>query len=493
MKKTHAHRVPFWKNPRLRYGGVSTLILCVLLLALCAASLVFDTLERQNGWRVDYSFNGVTTQSDTTLQILAQLEHPVHIYALYSRGQEDAQLLELLDRYAAASPRVTWEQTDLTLNPGLLTRFRSGTSENNITNDSLIVSCEETGRWKVLSYTDFLSLSLNYDEGVYEIAGLTYESKITSAIHYVAQEEIPRVMVLQGHGELDEDSTAVLAELLRGNNFEVIYFTLDDQDVTLEEDDLLAILSPVRDLTDADMQAISAFTARGGSLLMTCDYTDPVERMPNYQALLRSYGFLPREGLVIASFEEPDTYYSDMRIALIPTMQSTDVTYDLVRDGADTTLLVGSRAFEMPEESDRNLDVSAVLTSGYKAYLRSLSGDLTTLEQQDEDELGPFALALQARRVTEEGYVSRAFVVGCSTLLTDSQVHAMTDSQEFIIRVTEFLLNTEPMDLGIVAKQAVRPQLSVRSVTLGSVLIVALPLAVLAVAAMILIPRRKKR
>ena len=147
MKKTHAHRVPFWKNPRLRYGGVSALILCVLLLALCAASLVCDTLERQNGWRVDYSFNGVTTQSDTTLQILAQLEHPVHIYALYSRGQEDAQLLELLDRYAAASPRVTWEQTDLTLNPGLLTRFRSGTSENNITNDSLIVSCEETGRW----------------------------------------------------------------------------------------------------------------------------------------------------------------------------------------------------------------------------------------------------------------------------------------------------------------------------------------------------------
>ena len=34
MKKTHDHRVPFWKNPRFRYGGVSTMILCVLLLAL---------------------------------------------------------------------------------------------------------------------------------------------------------------------------------------------------------------------------------------------------------------------------------------------------------------------------------------------------------------------------------------------------------------------------------------------------------------------------
>ena len=97
MSKKHENRLPFWKNPRFRYGGMSTLILCVLLLALLAANLVFGALERQNGWRVDYSFNGVTTQSDTTLQILSQLEHPVHIYALYSRGQEDAQLLELLE------------------------------------------------------------------------------------------------------------------------------------------------------------------------------------------------------------------------------------------------------------------------------------------------------------------------------------------------------------------------------------------------------------
>ena len=99
-------------------------------------------------------------------------------------------------------------------------------------------------------------------------------------------------------------------------------------------------------------------------------------------------------------------------------------------------------------------------------------GDLTSLEQQDGDELGPFSLGLQARRVTTEGYVSRAFVLGSSTVLTDSQIHAMTDSQEFTLRVVEFLLNAEPIDLGIMAKSALRPQLSVESVTLGSVLLV---------------------
>ena len=133
-----------------------------------------------------------------------------------------------------------------------------------------------------------------------------------------------------------------------------------------------------------------------------------------------------------------------------------------------------------------------MLTSGYKAYLRDLSSGNMSLEQADEDELGPFALALEARRVTEEGYVSRAFVLGSSTLLTSSQIHAMTDAQEFIIRVVEFLLDMGPVDLGIMAKAALRPQLSVNALTLGSVLLVALPLVVLAMAFTILWPRRNR-
>ena len=489
MKK----HLAFLKNPRFRYGSVSTLILCVALAVLIAANFVFGSLEKKNGWRVDYSFNGITTQSETTLQVLEQLPYPVHIYALFSKGQEDGPLMELLDRYAAASPLVTWEQTDVLLNPGLLTRFQDDTSGNAVSNDSLIVFCETTGRWRVLSPGDFVSLSLDYEAGEFIYAGYTYESQITSAINYVTKDEIPRLLILQGHGELDEEATSVLAELLGNNHFDVQYFSFADKDVNLDPTDTLAILSPLRDLTDAEMEKINAFALQGGSFLFTCDYTDPIASMPNYQALLRSYGFLPMEGLVIASADEPGSFYSDMRIAVIPTMQSTDVTYDLVGTGADTLLLVGTRGFAMPDHSDRNLDVQAVLTTGYKAYLRNLTtGDLNTLEQMDDDELGPFALGLQARRVTTEGYISRAFVLGCSTVLTDSQIHAMTDSQEFILRAVEFLLDTEPTDLGIMAKTALRPQLSVESVTLGSVLIVALPLAVLAAALIVLLPRRNR-
>lgn len=489
MSKKHT---PFWREPRFRYGSLSTVMLCLFLAALVTLNAAVTDLEKKNGWRVDYSFNAMTTQSEKTLDILAQLDKPVHIYALFAKGQEDQPLMELLDRYAAASSLVTWEQADVSLNPGLLTKFRGTTSDETVSNDSLIVYCETTGRYKILSPADFISLSLNAEEGVYEIAGLTYESKITSAINYVVQEKIPRVMVLQGHGELDEDGTTVFAELLRANNFDVQYFRLDDDTVTLSTEDLLVLLSPVRDLNDVETQTISDFISKGGSVLFTCDYSDPMGSMPNYAALMRSYGFEAENGIVVASPEEPNTYYNNVRIDLIPEMLSTDVTLSLMEAGADTLLLAGSRAFALPEESDRNLITQTVLQSSSKAYLRDLDSGNMSLDQSEEDKVGPFALALQARRVTEDGYVSRAFVLGSSTLLTASQIHAMTDAQEFIVRVVEFLLDSEPVDLGIMAKAALRPQLSVGSTTMGSVMLVALPLLVIAAAVLVLWPRRNQ-
>ena len=482
-------RVPFWRNPRLRYGSLSTLILCVALAALILLNAALTRLEQKHGWRADFSFNSLTTQSETTLRVLEELPYPVHIYALYSKGSEDLPLMELLNRYAAAADMVTWERTDVALNPGLLTRFHSEVTGESVTNDSLVVFCEATGRWKALSYPDFMTLSLNLDEGSYEISGLAYEAKITSAIAYVTQDTIPRIIVAQGHGELDQAGTAVFSELLENNYYDVQYGRLSEFELSPE--DTVALLSPVYDLTDGELATLTAFAEAGGSFLFTCDYSDPVRQMPNYQALLRSYGFLPKEGVVVASSSEPGTYYDNMRINLIPYMLPGEITADLT-GGYNTLLLTGCRAFETPADTDTGLIVTPLLASGHSAYLHDLSSGALSLDQQAGDEMGPFTLALEATRITASGNVSRAFVLGCSTLLTSAQIHAMTDAEEFILRTVQFLLDAQPSDLGIMARTAVRPALSVRSYGPGSLLLVALPMAVIAAALIILLPRRNR-
>ena len=480
MKKRHF--------PRPSASLIVVISLIVLLLGLC---LLADGLETANGWRRDHSFNAVTTQSETTLQVLSELRHPVQIYAAYARGSEDGPLLELLNRYASASDLVTWEQVDLSLNPAFIRKYRNAATSESVTSDSVIVACEETGRFRILDATDFYTLGYNMEAGAYEIAGLSYEASLTSAIRYVALDEVPRAMFLQGHGELDADGTAVLADLLSSNNYEVNYFTLTD-DQSLKAGDILFILSPVRDLMSGEMETIRTFLQEGGCVFFTCDYSDPVDSMPNYASLLRSYGMIPREGIVIASAEETASYYNGYQLFLLPIMQSTEVTADLVSGGSNTLLLAGCRAFETPGATDRDLTVWTLLSSTSRAYLRDMEGDFSSLDQQDADEMGPFALALQSERVTSSGHVSRAVVLGCSTLLTSSEVYAMTDAQEFILRVTEYLAGVEATDLNIMARQAVRPGLRAGSVLAGQILIVLLPALVLLLAIVILVPRNRR-
>lgn len=468
--------------------AIALMIFLTLLVFLC---LTADRLEKKHGLRIDCSFNAVTTQSEKTLEILAGLDKPVHIYALFTKGQEDAPLMELLDRYAAASPMVTWEHADVNLNPSLTARFGGNTQESAITNDSVIVSCEKTGRYRILSPADFVSLSLDYEKGVYEIAGLTYESSLTSAIRYVSVDEVPVVRFLTGHGELTRGEAAAYKNLLERNQYETADLNLLETDPDPNER-LIVILSPQRDLMDSELKQLTAFADQGGSFLFTTDYQDHLENMPNYTALLRSYGILPLTGIVVAAPDAPETYYENYRIDLLPEMCPTDVTLQLIESGASTILLAGSRAFETPGETDRNLIVTEMLRSGEGAYLKQVNDSSFSLEKKEGDRTGPFSLAIEARRTTVGGFISRAVALGSSPQVTSEQLMTMTDNQEFLMRVTEFLQDTVASDLGIMARLALRPSLSPRSTTAGSLLLVALPVSVLVTGIAVLYPRRRR-
>ncbi len=469
-------------------SGWPAILMILLAASIAALNIGAEKLEKRYGWRRDFSFNSISTHSEVTRDTLEHLEHPVHLYALFRRGDEDALLTEVLDRYDAASELVTWEQLDPSLNPSLISRF--ATETNTPGENSLIVSCEETGHWRILGPEDYVSVTMDTETGEYNYSGWTYERSITNAISWVSRENVPKVIIVQGHGELDGDTVQHFDGLLTANRFEVAYADLSDPANAPDPQDLLVFLGPQKDLNGEEMEKVREFAARGGSFLFACDYSDPLDKMPGYKALLRTYGFLPLDGIVLADRAASETYYNGNRMYLLPEMCSTDITLDMIASGADSLLLPGCRGFEEPDETDRNLITTTLLRSGETSYLKDISS--TTLDKSEGDPEGPFALALQSRRITEEGYVSRAAVIGCSGALVNEQVYAMTDIQQFIIRTAEFLLDLEATDLNILAKEAVRPALGTGSVGLGSVLLAALPAAVLLAALLVLLRRRSK-
>ena len=482
MKK---HQTGKWK-----YGSVSALMIVMVLAALIALNAGVYALEKKKGWRIDLSFNGITSQSRETEKVLKQLQDPVQIWALFRKGDEDAPLMELLDRYAAASDRISWKQVDPAVNPALLKRFTTDSTAPG--SNDLIVYCEKTDRFRILGPDDYVNVGMDTETGEYAYTGWTYERSLTGAIAYVTRERVPKAVILQGHGEMDTQTLQYFTGLLEANQYEVVSADLTDTAFVPDPEDLMIFFSPVRDLTEPELKKLADFAAKGGSFLFGCDYTDPTENMPNYTSLLRTYGFQPLEGIVIADSAAEETYYNGNEVWLLPEMCSTDLTISLITAGANHLLLPGARAFAEPEEGDRSLTAATVLRSGKTSYRKVLTAQTTGIEKTAEDEEGSFPLALEARRVTNEGYISRAFIIGCSAALADQQLYAMTDSQQMTIRIMEFLLKTDASDLLIAPKEAIRPALGTGSTNLGSVLLVALPVSVLFAAVLILGPRRSR-
>ena len=473
------------RTGKLKYGSVSALMLAMVLIALIALNAGIYALEKNKGWRIDLSFNGILSQSADTKAVIESLDKPVEIYALFRKASEREwpELQELLDKYAAASDRITWKQVDPMVDQLLVNRF---STDNAVpVEGNLIVWCEQTNRFRIIGGEDFIGQGFDIETGELVYENLTFESSITSAIAYVVKDRVAKAVIMQGHDEYKLEFLTDFQNLLEANQFEVVYQDLKEEGYTPNPEDLLIFFDPLKDLTETELKTLTEFAGKGGSFLFACDTDVSMDNMPRYMTLLRSYGFEPLEGFAEASQVDRNSYY-ESQTYLVPEMCSTDITMDLVGTDRDFLILPGTRAFAEPEEGDRNLVISVVLRAAGTAVIRTD----TTVTAPDGTE--GFPLALQARRVTNEGYVSRAFIIGSGYTLTDKGLYSITRSQELTVNVMDFLMQQGVTGLNIAPKDAARPGLKTESLNLGSILLIALPLSVLFAALLILGPRKNR-
>ena len=203
---------------------------------------------------------------------------------------------------------------------------------------------------------------------------------------------------------------------------------------------------------DAMTHAIEAYVSTAH-----CDYTDPLDSMPNYLSLLRSYGVTPLSGIVV----DPGAYHENP-LAIVPYMEELDMTQSLISSGMDVLLMPAACAFETPGEPDHSLTTGTVLKTSDQSYLRDLSDGIDSVDQQPGDRSGELSVALYAHRMHANGNISRLFIAGSSGLFTEEYVYQRTYVQQFIIMLMGQLLSDKIVTLDIMASAAVRPSSSIR-------------------------------
>lgn len=474
-------------DKRRRVGIHSLAVTALLTVALILAVMVADALEHRFALRADLSFNGITSLDRTTVEALSALNEDVHIYALFSPGQEDSALVGLLERYAASSPHITYSLENLLENPMLTSTFSDLPDDNPVTTDSLVVQSKETGRSRVLDGTNYIAREYDDITGGYAIAGYTYEKSLSEAILFVTSDSLPSIRLLTGHGELTGDSTAALVSILKDANFEVSSLNLLSGQA-LNPSDILMILSPGRDLLAQELDAITAFVISGGSLLITSDYDAP-EHLPGFAALYNMFGFTLKPGIVVADADQGASYY-ETQVYLMPYMQPSTITEDLLAAQRTTLIMPGARAFELLNVTS-NARVEPVLQSG-PAYLRKMEDAAQSLTKADNDEQGIFLLALYSTIETSQGESARAFVIGSSATLTDPWLHTNTYSVELLMQALRGLGASTTINLDIAQRQAIRTPLMLGDSIMPGILLATAPLAVLIPAWLVYRDRKRK-
>ena len=481
--------VTMLRRPKWRFGSYSALIMSLLVAIGVLVNVAVNSLEANYGWRRDFSFNGYTMTGKETGAALSALTEPVTLYLLYQSNDLDSELYEVLMRYHRLSSLITVKTVDLAKNPGFISLFESDL-QSSITTDTVVVSCETTGRHKVLSYEDFITQGYNIGTGSFEIAGLAYEKSVTEAILYVSQSEIPVVSISQGHGELTTDTMQTLVGFLQSNSYDVRTVNLLAGD-TLDNTDLLIIADPYKDFTQGEIEQLKAYAQNGGNFFVIRDYTDPLD-LQNYQALLKSYGVIPLPGIVVAGEEDNGSYYGE-RIYLLPYFNYMDMTLPLIESGRDVLLLVGASAFEPPDgKTDASLSAVTVLKSGVNAYLRDVADGDSSIDYREGDRKGEQTLAILAARMHSNGNISRMFAIGNSTVFTDEYIYQRTFNQVFILQLLGELLPQKNVSLDIAAKPALRPALTVRGAGPAIALLASLPVLILLLAMFVLVPRKNR-
>ena len=184
----------------LKNGSYSMGITAIVIAVLVVINLIVGQIPEKYT-QVDVSTQKLYTISDTTVKYLKDMNTDVTIYHIVQSGKEDSVLEKMLTRYEEESKHIKVEKKDPVLYPNFTSQYTS----DDVADNSLIVVAGEKS--KVISYSDLYETEMDYTTYQTNTTGFDGEGQIDSAISYVTSENLPVIYTLEGHEELELNSS----------------------------------------------------------------------------------------------------------------------------------------------------------------------------------------------------------------------------------------------------------------------------------------------
>ena len=296
----------------LKFGAYSTGMIAVVVAIVVIGNIILE--EMPGTWTsVDLTSEKLYSLTDQTKEYLKGVDEDVTIYVLVNKDSRDITLAQTLERYEDLSEHIKVEYVDPQVNP----RFHTQYTTSSISINSLIVVSEK--RSKVINYNDIYESSIDYSTYQTTTTGYDGEGQITSALDYVLSDDMPKMYMLEGHGEY-----ALSSFFSAGVDKVFVVFVriiLLNYEVIPEVAACVLINGAIKDFSADDMNKVIAYLEGGGKVILIAGYTD--EDTPNLDALLSYMGVSIAEGMLVE--QDKNQYYRNPYY-LLPSMSYSDYT-----------------------------------------------------------------------------------------------------------------------------------------------------------------------
>ncbi len=344
------------KNRNAFRGDSYALVISAVVLAILVVVNLFASALPPAATRYDISASKLYSITSNTKVVVNALNQDVTIYWVVQSGEENQVIENLLSKYDSLSDHITVVKK----NPDVYPTFAEQYTDETVQNNSLIVECGERSRF--IGYDDIFVQELDIYSYSYSTS-FDGEGAITSAIDYVTTEKLPKIYILEGHGEAE--LPASFRDQIEKENMETESLSLLTVDAIPEDADCVMIYAPSSDISQEERD------------------------------LLADYGIEANEGVVV----EPDREHYSLQgpLSLLATMSSHTITDSLIEENYYPTMLI-SLGLTVPQDSE---SVTALLTTSESAFSKLDGYDMTDYEKEDGDIDGPFALAVSIDTVGE--------------------------------------------------------------------------------------------
>lgn len=358
-------------------GGTYSLAVTAVVLAILIAVNVFVSVLPASATKLDISASKLYSITSNTKAVVNNLTQDVTLYWVVQADKEDSVIENLLSKYDSLSDHIQVEKK----NPDVYPTFAAQYTDETVPNNSVIVVSGDRSRY--ISYNDIYVQTSDMYAYSYTTS-FDGEGAITSAIDYVVTETLPRMYVLEGHGETE--LPASFADAVEKENVQTQSLSLLTEDSVPEDAACVTIYAPQSDISQEEAEMLRSYTEKGGKLLVIAGPVKGAE-LTNLYSLLTDYGVEPVEGIVVESDQEH--YAFGYPYVLMPDMQSDNITQSLM-DSRYHPIFPVSQGLQVTDSSS----VTTLLTTSDTAFSKTAGYSLTAYDKETGDTDGPFAVAV---------------------------------------------------------------------------------------------------